>query len=1296
MSDPLTGRPWQALARWQENLSVVAGAGAALLGLAVMVGWHAHAPTLTRVTPSVRPMVYMTALCFLLCGSALVALRFEHRRFAGLAAAAAGLMGAERLVEYVLRVESGLDRALSPAFARSNLLQTQMARLTALGFLLAGLAILLAASARPFRLRSRLVGLAGSVVFSVGAIFVLLYLAGTSAHIWGSLTGMAPHTAGGMALLGAGILLLAWREDVRSGHPSPTWLPVLVLIGGLTATLWLWQAQVAEQRAFLDRALRLQTDGLRNELAAELKSQRLALERMARRWEVRGSVPRLEWESDARLYVAHNPGYQAIEWVDPSLTVRWVVPTSGNESAVNQNLGAEERTRQALEAARLRGAVTLTRPVALGKWGVGFLACAPISQGQTFGGFIAAVFRFDTFLDSVWRDELAAGYSVSLSDNGREIYGRRSASLPRDVSAQEATLDLEGLSLRLRIWPSRELLSSRSSLPSVALFGGFFSSCLLALSILLAQAAQRRASEAEAARRALEAEVLERQKKEAEIAERTRLAAFAADVGAALTRGSSLQDALSRCAEAMIRHLGGSAASIWGLDEKENVLDLRGSAWAGRPLFGPEARVSVGDFRIGAIARDRKPALVDLTAGQEREDDKDWARQKGVVAFAGYPLLVEDRVVGVMALFADRPLTEAALHAMASVADEIALGIDRARAAEELRQSEARIRSILDNMLGGLITVDRSGVIESVNPAAEQIFGYGTDELVGQHLAILVPESVAPDRQTFLKTAFPKAIGRVTEWEGRRKNGEAFPFELSMFEFHTPEGSLFAGNIRDISERKEVDRMKKEFISTVSHELRTPLTAIRGSLGLLAGGVAGALPKEAEGLVGIALRNSERLVLLVNDILDLERIESGRMEFRPEVAELAPLVESALASNRAYADQYGVSSLFRDFALGARVRLDRDRLAQVLANLLSNAAKFSPRGETVVVAVNRLGKKLRLSVSDRGPGIPEEFRSRIFQRFQQADSSDARQKAGSGLGLSISKSIVEKLGGQIGFETEAGVGTSFFVDLPEWGAGPEAIALRALPAGARVLVCDDDTVDARWLSGILEGDGFTTEIAASAREARLLLEKNRYDIMTLDLLLPDEDGLSLLRDLRAREETRSLPVVVVSVSADRRHEEWTGDAVALVEWIQKPADRAALTEAIRRAIGAARGNRRRILHVEDDPDVLAIVSALLREEARVVPAVTLKEARERLEEEAFDLVLLDVEMPDGSGLELLPLLRVPVVIFSAHEITRRWAESMAAVLLKSRATNEKLLETIRGLLHPTGDEAPTPGARAVE
>ncbi|HJW15279.1 MAG TPA: PAS domain S-box protein, partial [Thermoanaerobaculia bacterium] len=324
-------------------------------------------------------------------------------------------------------------------------------------------------------------------------------------------------------------------------------------------------------------------------------------------------------------------------------------------------------------------------------------------------------------------------------------------------------------------------------------------------------------------------DITERKKTEAELVERAQQAVFGAAVGAALTKADTLPGALGQCAEAMVRHLNAAMASIWTLSEKDNVLELQGSAWARRPLFGPDARIPVGEFRIGRIARDRQPTLLDLTAAPEREDDKDWARREGMVAFAGYPLIVEERLVGVMGMFATRPLTEAALAALASVADEIALGIDRSRATEALRASEARTRSVVDHMMEGLILVDERSVVRAMNPAAGRIFGYGANELVGKPLSVLVPESSSPEASGFLKEAHRRAVGRVTQWEGRRKSGEVFPLELSLFEFRTSEGRLFGGSVRDISQGREVERLKKEFVSTVSHELRTPLTSIRGS-----------------------------------------------------------------------------------------------------------------------------------------------------------------------------------------------------------------------------------------------------------------------------------------------------------------------------------------------------------------------------------------------------------------------------------------------------------------------------------
>jgi signal transduction histidine kinase len=239
-------------------------------------------------------------------------------------------------------------------------------------------------------------------------------------------------------------------------------------------------------------------------------------------------------------------------------------------------------------------------------------------------------------------------------------------------------------------------------------------------------------------------------------------------------------------------------------------------------------------------------------------------------------------------------------------------------------------------------------------------------------------------------------------------------------------------HFRDISAFKEIGRMKDEFISAVSHELRTPLTSIRGSLDLMAIGVMGELPSEAIPVVELAQRNCERLVRLINDVLDIEKIEAGRMDFNLEVMELEPLLLHSVETLRPYGARLGVAFRIERSAPGARARVDPDRLIQVMENLLSNAAKFSPSGETVQVALARRGRDLRVSVTNRGAGIAPELQSRLFEKFAQGDLPHPSQKGGTGLGLNIARAIVERLGGNIGVVSRPGVSTTFHFNLPEW------------------------------------------------------------------------------------------------------------------------------------------------------------------------------------------------------------------------------------------------------------------------
>ena len=249
-------------------------------------------------------------------------------------------------------------------------------------------------------------------------------------------------------------------------------------------------------------------------------------------------------------------------------------------------------------------------------------------------------------------------------------------------------------------------------------------------------------------------------------------------------------------------------------------------------------------------------------------------------------------------------------------------------------------------------------------------------------------------------------------------------------ESRTPNGGRISTHT-DITALKRVDRLKDEFISMVSHELRTPLTSIKGSLDLLSAGVTEAQTAGSDRLVDIAKRNADRLLLIVNDILDAQKIETGDMRYDLRPVELMPLVKRSVAANEIFGDKYRVSFLLKEEVAGARVDVDVQRFDQVLANLLSNAAKFAPNGSVVDVVARRRNGDVRVSVHDEGPGIPDEFHDRVFERFWQADTSDSRSAAGTGLGLSISKKIVEGMGGQISFESDEGGGCTFHLDLPE-------------------------------------------------------------------------------------------------------------------------------------------------------------------------------------------------------------------------------------------------------------------------
>ena len=456
-----------------------------------------------------------------------------------------------------------------------------------------------------------------------------------------------------------------------------------------------------------------------------------------------------------------------------------------------------------------------------------------------------------------------------------------------------------------------------------------------------------------------------------------------------------------------------------------------------------------------------------------------------------------------------------------------------------VEQLAKRQMAMFDGAVDGMLWLDAEGRILRINRSISRMFGYGPGELFGQHNTILMEHDYTlVEAQAFLATvgvADADGAGRRQEFLGRRADGETFETEVAISRVegagedrHAPR---FIASIRDISHRKRAERMKTEFVSTVSHELRTPLTSIGGSLGLVMGGAAGPLEEKTRRLIGIAHANCERLVRLINDILDIDKIESGKMEFDMRRMHVAPLVRRTQEAMTSFAEQHGVILKVVLPPWPQCITGDPDRLEQLLTNLVSNAIKHSPAGETVLIACTQQGGNARIEVADRGMGVPADFRSRIFTKFAMADASDSRAKGGTGLGLSIAQEIARLHGAAIAFADREGGGTVFHFDIPLMkqqalpGSRP---ADRRLPL---ILHLDDDPDTLSVVASAFAGKARVMP-ASTVAEARAALAKQKPVAAIIDISLVAEDGLELAAALR--QEHPGLPLVLFTAVEDNR------------------------------------------------------------------------------------------------------------------------------------------------------------------
>ncbi len=473
---------------------------------------------------------------------------------------------------------------------------------------------------------------------------------------------------------------------------------------------------------------------------------------------------------------------------------------------------------------------------------------------------------------------------------------------------------------------------------------------------------------------------------------------------------------------------------------------------------------------------------------------------------------------------------------------------EQKRMEEQLRLSEERYRDLFENANDGIYILDRTGRILSLNRKAEELTGYKLGEIRGRSYTLLVPPGpeCQKARRAFLKNM--RGEPDKNELTITRKDGRQLILELSTRPIWQ-NGQIVGiqGIGRDITERKELEKLKSGFVSTVSHELRTTLTSIKGYVDLVLAGDTGPLTPEQKEFLTIVSQNTSRLTALINDLLEIERLESGRIEFEFTELNLEEVLQNVARSLQVNAEQKGLEFV-TEIASGLKVRGDRDRLTQVFLNLVSNAIKYTPAG-TVELKAYREDDTVVVAVRDTGIGLSESDMRKLFQKFFRSDNPYVRKAGGTGLGLSIAKAIVERHNGTITVTSQLGQGSTFTVRLP---------AL-ARPERPLVLVIEDEVAIARLIATYIEKMGYRAVMAYLARDGFDQAVRLKPDLITLDVLMPDLDGFALIQQLKKHPVTVNIPVIFLSIVQDKQQ----GLHLGASAFLTKPIDERKFYETVR-------------------------------------------------------------------------------------------------------------------------------------
>ncbi|PLX96763.1 MAG: hypothetical protein C0621_01470 [Desulfuromonas sp.] len=521
--------------------------------------------------------------------------------------------------------------------------------------------------------------------------------------------------------------------------------------------------------------------------------------------------------------------------------------------------------------------------------------------------------------------------------------------------------------------------------------------------------------------------------------ERSRLAALGAEVGRALTQGERLQDSLQACTEALLHLTGAALGRIWVVDEVDpELLILQASAGISTRLDGEHSRKKVGEMKVGILASSRQPLITNAVLGDPNFTDQEWIRRDGIVGFAGYPLVVQDRLVGVAAFFSRQWLTPEVQSAIASVADMIAVGIERSRSRQALtcalassRQEQEKTAAILRSVADALLVIDEQQRLILMNRAAEELLQTCLTTEEPCRLDQLLPLSPLTRQLTELFIG-ESDVTQEIEIPSPTEGGASQIVQARMAEVLGSDGQESGRVIllRDITRERELDRMKNEFISVAAHELRTPLTSVIGYSELLLGDPQESLFSAAQRqeYLGYIMEKGELLEQIIDDLLDLGRIETGRrIILNPRPCEMVHLIKEVVQHHQQETQKHQFILDCPDKCVA--IDVDQAKMLRVFDNLLSNAVKYSPQGGAIRISGGIDREWMTISIADGGLGMEEEQIQRAFDKFYRADMRNTAI-GGLGLGLTICKGIVEAHGGKIWLESRLGEGTIVSFSLP--------------------------------------------------------------------------------------------------------------------------------------------------------------------------------------------------------------------------------------------------------------------------